>query len=107
MLIEFGAEEFPEKEFEKKALEKRQVASSDSRGLGFNWAEISKLSYAGRTLVSPEQRLAVWNLQAYEKVNFRLGYADFLKQASAYRVYKRFRGDMGFNVKSFWEWLAR
>lgn len=71
----------------RAAWEKRQVAASDSRGLGFNWLEISKLSYAGKRLVQPEQRVAVFQLQEYAKNYSRLGYSEFFKRiAKAFKV---------------------
>lgn len=85
--------------------EKRQVPASDSRGLGFGWIEICRGEKHGLQ-IKPEKRVAVWNLYAYETVNARLGYTQFLGKAADYRKAKRRGLSLGRVVKSFWEWIA-
>lgn len=108
LMINYVTEgELVEPKDKRAALEQRQVSPSDSRGLGFNWVELSKLEKRGSTLVHPEERMEVWNLQAYEKVNLRLGYTEFLKNASAFGEDKRYRKHLGHPSITFWEWLTR
>lgn len=85
--------------------EKRQVPASDSRGLGFNWVEISRGEKRGGYL-QPEERMGLWQLQAYETLDSRLGYSEFLRAASDYGKTKRALQRVGRAVKSFWKWLA-
>jgi hypothetical protein len=110
MLKEFVGDEvnFPnwEPSKTKVAWEKRQVEPTASRGIGFNFADISVLKYKGRELMQPEKTLAVWQLQAYEKVDLRLGRSDFNQQISHYRAYKNLRKRLVVHAKSFWEWLT-
>jgi hypothetical protein len=101
-LVEEEDKELPR----KYAYEGRQVAASDSVGLGFGWCEISKIEYTRGRLSMPERRLEVFNLYAYEEVNARLGYSEFLGKAAQYGKDKRVRSLMGRAVESFWKWLA-
>ena len=56
------------------ALEAEQVHPSESRGLGFYWVDVSVSESRGPTLLSPEQRVAVYHLPTWEKTHVRLGY---------------------------------
>ena len=88
-----------------ESWETRQVEPSSSRGLGMYFAEVSRGKRRGWDL-QPEDRVSVWNLPAYEKVNLRLGHSDFNKQISYYRTAKNFWANMGSRIIPFWEWLA-
>ena len=58
----------------KEAYEAEQVDPAESRGLGFYWVDVSVSESRGRTLLTPEQRVAIYHLPTWEKTHTRLGY---------------------------------
>lgn len=107
ILAEYVEGELIEPKDRKVAREKRQVSASDSKGLGFYWVNISRSEQKGHRMLKPDTRVAVFNLSAYEKVDVRLGYSEFLGKAAQYGKDKLFRKAVGRAVESFWEWLTR
>lgn len=107
ILNEFAEGELIEPRDKRSAWEQRQVPQADSKGLGFYWVNISKSEMHKGKIVMQDERMAVWNLSAYEKNNLRLGYSEFLGDAVAYGKDKHAWKNLGLTVKSFWEWLTR
>ena len=58
----------------KDAFEEEQVDSSESKGLGFYWVDISISKSKGPELLYPEERIRVVNLHVWETTHVGLGY---------------------------------
>ena len=99
-----GAELVEPRRYE--AWEAVQVPASESRGLGFNWLEVSQGLKRGPH-VDPEERIAVFFLPAWKKAGLRLGYSGWMARISAYGAVKRAGKAAGRTVVKFWEWLTR
>ena len=107
LLMEYAEGELVEPEERRVAWEKnRQVDTSECKGLGIDWIEVSRGERKHGKL-KPEKRIDVANYSAYERIRARLGYSEFLREAARYGKAKRVEKAIKRVIESFWKWLAR